>query len=299
MKKILMIIVLGIFFLSCSNINKEDTLTVDEIQIPYSMVEQSIDLDDSMSLDLFLQSGFDPNYKNQNGETLLMYTVKSNSFKSLKILLEYDVNIEAETSLEEIEGTTSHKAKKRAIDYVKSKKILDILIDAGADIDYVDNLGEPLIIKFIKEKPSTYTEELILKGAKLNVTDKEKWTPLIWAASKNNLELVKELISNGADINKVDFRGNPAIYYAYDELIIKELLTPKIDKTHKNKDGEVILGEVYLRAISNSYYDVVEKIIKLGGNKNYSSYGDTPMGIAEENKDKKMIELLKKLGVEE
>jgi ankyrin repeat protein len=298
MKKIFIVMVMGLFLLSCSNRKRENILTVEEMKIPYSMVEQSIDLDDSMSLDLFLQSGFDPNYKNENGETLLMYTVKSNSFKSLKILLEYDVNLETETSLEEIEGTTAHKAKKRAIDYVKSKKILDILIDEGADIDYINNLGEPLIIKFIKEKPDTYTKELILKGAKLDVTDSEKWTPLMWAASKNDLELVKELIANGADINRVDSRKNLAIYYAYDELIIQELLTPEMDKRYKNKDGENVLGEVYLRAISNSYYNIVEKIIKLGGDKNYSSYGDTPLGIARENKDEKMIELLKSLGVE-
>jgi hypothetical protein len=42
----------------------------------------------------------------------------------------------------------------------------------------------------------------------------------------------------------------------------------------------------------------VENIIEIGGDKNYSSYGDTPLGIANENKDEKMVELLEKLGVE-
>jgi len=299
MKKIVMFMILGIMLLSCSSINKEKTITVEEITIPYSMVTQSVDLDDAMSLDLFLQSGFDPNYRDENGETLLMYIVKSNSLKSLKVISEYDIDLEAETLLEKNNNVTSYKVTKRAIDFVKSKKALDILIELGANIDYVDNMGDPLIIKFLKEKPITYVETLIEKGANLNATDREEWTLLIWAASKNNKELVEKLILNGADINKVDFRGNPAIYYAYSEELILELLTPEIDLNHKNVDGENIVGEVYLRAISNSYYDAVKKIIEIGGNKNYSSYGNTPLEIARDNRDEKMIKLLKSLGVEE
>jgi ankyrin repeat protein len=252
-----------------------------------------------MSLDLFLKSGFDPNYRNEEGETLLMYIVGSNSLKSLKVLLEYNVDLEGETQLEVIEGTTYNKHKKRAIDYVRSKKALEILIDAGVDLNYVDNLGEPLIIKFIKEKPANYTKELIVEGAKLNVVDKEEWTPLMWVVSKNNLSIAKDLISHGANLDAVDSRKNSAIYYAYDESMMLELLIPKLDKKKKNKDGENILGEVYLRAISNSYYDAVKQAIEIGVDKNYASYGDTPFGIAKENKDEKMIKLLKSLGVEE
>ena len=143
MKKIVMFMILGIMLLSCSSINKEKTITVEEITIPYSMVTQSVDLDDAMSLDLFLQSGFDPNYRDENGETLLMYIVKSNSLKSLKVISEYDIDLEAETLLEKNNNVTSYKVTKRAIDFVKSKKALDILIELGANIDYIDNLGDP------------------------------------------------------------------------------------------------------------------------------------------------------------
>ena len=73
--------------ISCSNTEKEKTITVEEMQIPYSMVEQSIDLDDSMSLDLFLKSGFDPNYRNEEGETLLMYIEDSFYFVILPSIL--------------------------------------------------------------------------------------------------------------------------------------------------------------------------------------------------------------------
>ena len=299
MKKILITIILGTLLISCSSLQKEKTIEVDKIEIPYSMVEQSIDLDDAMSLRLFLESGFDPNYISEGGETLLMKIVKNNSLKSLKEIISYGVDLETETPLKKRKNTTSYEATKRAIDFVKTKKSLDILVEAGADINYVDNLGEPLIIKFIKKRHNSYVEKLILEGADLNIADKEKWTPLMWAVVRKNKEIVKLLIENKADINLTDNRRNSAIYYAYDENIIKMFLTKDLNLYYKNKDGENVLGEVYLRSISNSYYHAVEEIIKIGGDKNYSSYGDTPMGIARENKDEKMIELLLKMGVKE
>ena len=299
MKKILITMILGIFFLSCSNIKKENTIKVEKIEIPYSMVEQSINLDDAISFKLFLENGFDPNYINEDGETLLMKIVKNNSLKSLKEIISYGVNLETETPSKKRKNTTSYEATKRAIDFVKTKKALNILVEAGANIDYINNLGVPLIIKFIKDNNNNYVEKLILKGANLNLSDKDQWTPLIWATARKNKEIVKLLIENGADINIIDDRKNSAIYYAYDEDIIEIFLIKTLNLNYKNIDGEDILGEVYLRSISNSFYDAVESIIKIGGNKNYSSYGDTPIGIAQENKDEKMIELLSKMGVKE
>jgi len=299
MKNILMTIILGILLLSCSGIEKEKTIKVEKIEISYSMVEQSIGLDDSISLKLFFENKFDPNYRSEDGETLLMKIVKNNSIKSLKEIINYGVDLEMETLLEKRENMRSYKATKRAIDFVKSKKALDILLEAGADKNYINNLGVPLIINFIKANSNSYVEKLILNKADLNKADNDRWTPLIWATSKRNKEVVSLLLENNADVNIRDYRKNSAIYYAYDEDIIRMILNKNLERDYKNKDGENILGEVYLRSISNSYYDAVKNIIEVGGDKNYSSYGDTPIGIARENKDEKMIELLLKLGVED
>jgi len=299
MKKLLIAMILGTLLLSCSGLEKEDILEVDKMEIPYSMVQQSIDLDDAMSLELFLENGFDPNYISEDGETLLMNIVKNNSLKSLKVMISHGVNLEVETPIKKIENTTSYDATKRAIDFVKTKKSLNMLIEAGADINYIDNLGTPLIIKFIKERNNSYVEKLILEKVDLDKSDREEWTPLMWATARKNKDIVRLLIENKANVNIIDERQNSAIYYAYDEDIIRMFLVESLNLDYKNRSGENILGEVYLRSISNSYYGAVEDIIKIGGDKNYSSYGDTPIGIATENKDKKMIELLSKLGVEE
>ncbi len=297
MKKVFLTLMLGVFFSSCTSTDKENTILVEKMEIPYTMVEQSIDLDDPMTLELYFKSGFDPNYINYKGETLLMEIVKSNSIRCLELILGYGVDINEETVIKKMENRTSYESTKRAVDFVKSKKALELLIEAGASIDYKDNLGDSLLIKYIKDKPFNYSTELILSGAKLDVRDSKGWTALIWAVSKRNEELVKLLVEQGADVNIVDKRGNPAIYYGYSASIISSLLTPNLDLKLENKDGENIMGEVYLRSVSNSYYETVKELIAFGVDKNYASYGDTPLGLARENKDDKMIKLLEDLGV--
>lgn len=298
MKKIFLVIC-SIFILSCTSAEKEKTLTIDNMEVPYSMVEQSIDLDDSMSLSLFLESGFNPNYTDDKGETILMKIVKNNGVKTLKTLIIYHPNLEIETPKRKRENTNSYLPTRRSIDFVRNEEILNILIDSGVDINYINNLGTPLIINYIKTKPNSYIKKLIDKKVKLEVLDRDQWTPLMWATGKQNDKIVSILISSGVNINKVDKRGNTAIFYAYSEKTIVASITKKIRKDIKNNSGENILGEVYLRSISNSYYDAVEKLVEVGVDINYSSYGDIPLDIAKRNKDEKMVKLLKKLGVEE
>ena len=299
MKKLFITIILGVLMLSCSNIKDEKIIKIEKVEISYSMVEQAIALDDAISLKLFLENKFNPNYRSADGETLLMKIVKNNSLKCLKEIINYGVELEMETPLEKMKNITSYKETKRAIDFVRSKKALEILIEAGSNINYINNKGIPLIINFIKIKSDSYVKELILNEVDLNMADSDQWTALMWSTSKRNKELVKLILENKVDINKIDDRKNYAIYYAYDEDIIIMLLTKNLNLNYKNKDGENILGEVYLRSISNSYYDAVKKIIEIGSDKNYSSYGDEPIKIARKNKDEKMIELLLKLGVED
>jgi len=299
MKKIFAIILLSLLMISCKSVEKEKTISVEDMEVPYSMVEQSIDLDDSMSLSLFLENGFDVNYTADDGETVLMKIVKNNGVKTLKTILIYNPNLEAETPVKKRINSNAELPTKRAIDYVRNEEILDILIDAGVELDYKNNLGTPLIINYIKNEPNSYIKKLIDKNVKLEVVDRDNWTPLMWATGKQNYEMVSMLISHGVDVNKIDNRGNPAIFYAYSEDTILSSITKDLKTNMKNKSGENILGEVYLRSIANSYYEAVKKLVEVGVDRNYSSYGDTPLGIAKENDDIKMMELLKKLGVEE
>lgn len=67
---------------------------------------------------------------------------------------------------------------------------------------------------------------LISSGADINAYEFDGWTPLFYAIEQGNLEAVELLLSSGANINVQDDRGRTPLLYAIDEgkLEIVELL---------------------------------------------------------------------------
>jgi len=57
-------------------------------------------------------------------------------------------------------------------------------------------------------------ELLIEAGANVNVQDDFGGTPLYLAIVRENLELVKILVENGADVNLKDSKGRSPLFYA-------------------------------------------------------------------------------------
>ena len=95
---------------------------------------------------------------------------------------------------------------------------IDRLIDEGADIDGVRESGlyPPLILaaRCGNQRPEVFTL-LVERGANPNVVSKEGsydgWTPLFFACSQCNLDLVRLLLDRGADVNASDARGDNAL----------------------------------------------------------------------------------------
>ncbi|MCJ8342832.1 MAG: ankyrin repeat domain-containing protein, partial [Cetobacterium sp.] len=71
------------------------------------------------------------------------------------------------------------------------------------------------------------------------------------------------------------------------------------DLNAKNIYGENILGEVYLKAIANGYLDIVKKLINIGVDKNYESYGENGIDTAIEYNSTEVLKYLREIGVKE
>ena len=135
------------------------------------------------------------------------------------------------------------------------------LIDEGADIDGVRESGlyPPLILaaRCGNQRPEVFTL-LVERGANPNVVSKEGsydgWTPLFFACSQCNLDLVRLLLDRGADVNASDARGYNALmqfcrinnHWAppADSIrqIAKLLIDKGIDITKANRGGQAALG---------------------------------------------------------
>ena len=92
--------------------------------------------------------------------------------------------------------------------------------------------------------------DLLDKGADIDKPDIYGFTPLIWATTAGNMEILNVLIDRGADINFTNEDGGTALYYAVtngkvDELNI--LLQHGANPNVRFMDGETALDYARVR----------------------------------------------------
>ncbi len=89
---------------------------------------------------------------------------------------------------------------------------LTLTLSSFAANNTSSNHYDPLCIAISKNDNET-AKKMIAYGA--NVNDRYNGiTPLMYAARYNNVEMLKELLNNGADLSLKDSRGNTALKYA-------------------------------------------------------------------------------------
>lgn len=111
----------------------------------------------------------------------------------------------------------------------------------GADINYTDHCGESALIKASLKGYLEIVKYLISKGADMNLGN---YTALIWASIEGHLEIVKVLVEAGADLNIKESSGNTALIKAsqkgYFE-IVKVLVEGGADVNIRNKYDKTAL----------------------------------------------------------
>lgn len=131
---------------------------------------------------------------------------------------------------------------------------------------YLDKeLSRPLI-NTVEIRDIEMMKELIKAGANVNSKYSSE-TVLMTAISKNSLEMVKELIKNGADAKHYAEYNNNLIMWALkddnydvDIDIIEELIKAGINVNDKNGNGETAL----MLAVKRKRLDIVELLEKYG-----------------------------------
>lgn len=154
-------------------------------------------------IELIVQNGADVNARNRQGKTALMYNLQSPEICSLLIRIGADLDIK------------DNRGKSLISELIKGSSVeaITLFLENGLDINKRSKNGRTSLFYAIYPRNEKKLDFLIQKGGKANISDINGQTPLMKAVN-TNIEIVKTLIDNGADINAKDNHGTSVLMYA-------------------------------------------------------------------------------------
>ena len=162
-----------------------------------------------------LESGYDPNIQDGNGNTALILSIIDNDIDAVELLLEY----KADTNIKNLGGAT---ALQFALDiaWVQNYEIAELLVSQGADPNVVDKYNDTPLMTICQNADEIDPTDLIIllidNGAHVNKKDdtRDGLTVLSYVVAIGDYELTKLLLEHGADPNIKDALGETVLSVA-------------------------------------------------------------------------------------
>lgn len=161
--------------------------------------------------EMALQHGADPDSHlwNAKSDTLLMKAASEGNVAYTKLLLHCGAKVDARGDME------ITALLKTALDKVPHRReVIQLLLDAGADINATMENGRGIkdgnVITLLADEPGEnlpLIHLLLERGASVDDRDARQRTALFFAVGRNNIAVVRELLSHGANVNATDKDG--------------------------------------------------------------------------------------------
>ncbi len=150
---------------------------------------------------LLLARGANPNLQDSHGYTPLLLTAGKGNLEIAEQLLSHG----ADPNIASNDGTTPLMEASR----MGKKKMVMLLIKHGAEVRAETASDQTALIAAIRSgKSSPEIIKLLLSyGADINKTDKNNMTPVLWAAKLGKFDEFKLLAEKGANVKVVDEKG--------------------------------------------------------------------------------------------
>ena len=237
-----------------------------------------------------LDRGADPNHMDDYTGTSLLAAAFGGHIQVVELLLDKGVNV-----------NTQNHFKATALDLAAQQGYLELtkyLITKGADINHKDfNEAQP-IHAAARGGHTAIVKLFLSKGVDVNAKEKNGVTVLEEAVRWGKLETTALLLNKKADVNSVSSDFTPLIqasWHGYGE-IVKLLLSNGADINMRNSLGATAL----MFASAKGHVGVVEILLKNGAKANIvNNAGKSAMDYAKEQQNKEIIDLLKKASTDD
>ena len=156
---------------------------------------QAVNRDDARTVETLLQRGFDPNSRDERGQTPLYLSQREGSFKVAQLLLSHP----------QIRVDLPNAAGETALMMAALRGHADAagrLLDKGARIEALNEGEQPgwTPLHYAASAPTDAVTALLLaRGAKVDARSPNRSTPLMMAAQYGSEATVDRLLKQGAD----------------------------------------------------------------------------------------------------
>ncbi|MFC2141126.1 ankyrin repeat domain-containing protein [Acidobacteriota bacterium] len=208
---------------------------------------------------MILENGQDPNIQfTERNTSPLLLAVSSNHPDLVKLLLEYGADV-----------YFVGENKQNALDIARVKgfsRIEQLLLNPRVkhNIDQVKQTNQIRLLQAVSRGQLEHVRTLLDQGADINVKEtKSGQTPLISASFKQRKKLAQLLLDREADVHAKDINGETALMAAAGKgntSIVKMLLEKGADVNTKNNQGQTPL----LKIAKNENLDMIGLLLENG-----------------------------------
>lgn len=204
-----------------------------------------------------------------------------------------------EVKSKDIQDTAIHIAIK-----THQHEIIDYMLDQLTNVDLTNSLGDTLLHTACNENLGIYAQKLIIKGADLEHREtREGSTPLHRATEKGYLDIVKLLLSYGANLESTNNQGETPIHIAA-ELNYKEILDLLIS-SHSDVNSADFQGNTPLhkgcRANNTVIYiqDIIKQLLNQDAHRNIqNTRNETALSVCIKHGSLECLQILVEFGAE-
>ncbi|CAI5684805.1 kinase D-interacting substrate of 220 kDa B isoform X4 [Oreochromis niloticus] len=183
-----------------------------------------------------------------------------------------------------MDTTTSIKMTTLAIQnlfsYVEEENLsaLKAHLDRFKEVDGRSDNGQTPLMLAAEQGSLEIVQELIRRGANVNLDDVDCWSALISAAKEGHVEVVKELLENSAYIEHRDMGGWTALTWAAYKGRVEVTKLLLEHGANPNTTGQQYSVYPIIWAAGRGHADIVKLLLQNGAKVNCSDkYGTTPL----------------------